>query len=85
MPIDWDDIPIVPDVKPERRRGEIAGYSSDEGTLTKLMQRHPEGGGPYGGRDNALTACVGYFRSTRIDYNFAAPAILHWKIGRAHV
>lgn len=78
MPIDWDDIPIVPDVKPERKRGEIAGYSSDEGTLTKLMQRHPEGGGPYGGRDNALTACVGYFRSTRIDYNFAAPAILHW-------
>jgi RecA/RadA recombinase len=36
-----------------------------------LYQRHPEGGGPYGGRDNAITAYVGYLRSTGLDYDGA--------------
>lgn len=34
-----------------------------------LFQQHPEGGGPYGGRDNALTAMVGYLRRKRLDYH----------------
>jgi hypothetical protein len=72
----WD-IPDIPDPKPERKHGNNSNYS-DDGTLAKLRQRHPEGGGPYGGRDNALTACVGYMRSTRTDIDFAMPAILDW-------
>ena len=79
MADEWfDELDATPKRRPRAERGEITGYSSDDGTLAKLMQRHPEGGGPYGGRDNALTACVGYYRSTRLDYNFAIAGIQHW-------
>jgi hypothetical protein len=74
----FDELDATPKRRPRAERGEITGYSSDEGTLKKLLQRHPEGGGPYGGRDNALTACVGYYRSTRLDINFAIAGILDW-------
>ena len=67
MAIDWDDIPVVPDIKPERKQRQ-PGEPSGDGTLAKLYQKHPEGGGPYGGRDNAITAYVGYLRSTGLDY-----------------
>jgi hypothetical protein len=67
LAIDWDDIPVVPDIKPERKQRQ-PGEPSGDGTLAKLYQKHPEGGGPYGGRDNAITAYVGYLRSTGLDY-----------------
>ena len=79
MAIDWDDIPVVPDIKPERKQRQ-PGEPSSDGTMAKLYQRHPEGGGPYGGRDNALTAYIGYLRSTRIDYDSAYPAALAWNL-----
>ena len=72
----WD-IPDFPDPKPERKERQ-PGEPSSDGTLAKLLQRHPEGGGPYGGRDNALTACVGYYRSTRLVIDFAIAGILDW-------
>jgi len=74
---DFWDIPIIPDAKPERKQRQT-GERDGDGTLAKLYQRHPEGGGPYGGRDNALTAYIGYLRSTRIDYDSAFPAALWW-------
>jgi archaellum biogenesis ATPase FlaH len=74
----FDELDATPKRRPRAERGEIIGYSSDEGTLKKLLQRHPEGGGPYGGRDNALTACVGYLRSTRVLIDFALPSIYDW-------
>ena len=64
---DFWDIPLVPDAKPERKQRQ-PGEPSGDGTLAKLYQKHPEGGGPYGGRDNAITAYVGYLRSTGLDY-----------------
>ena len=64
---DFWDIPLVPDAKPERKERQ-PGEPSGDGTLAKLYQKHPEGGGPYGGRDNAITAYVGYLRSTGLDY-----------------
>jgi len=72
----WD-IPDIPDPKPERKQRQ-PGEPDGDGTLAKLYQKHPEGGGPYGGRDNALTAYIGYLRSTRIDYDSAYPAALWW-------
>ena len=68
----WD-IPDFPDPKPERKERQ-PGEPSGDGTLAKLYQRHPEGGGPYGGRDNAITAYVGYLRSTGLDYDGALEA-----------
>ena len=95
---DFWDIPLVPDAKPERKERQ-PGEPSGDGTLAKLYQKHPEGGGPYGGRDNAITAYVGYLRSTGIDYdgglaaalafnrNWLDPSLEEWevseKVGRA--
>jgi hypothetical protein len=74
----FDELDATPKRKPRAERGEYTGSDSDDGTLKKLLQRHPEGGGPYGGRDNALTACVGYYRSTRLLIDFAIAGILDW-------
>ncbi len=76
---DFWDIPIIPDTKPEQKNRQ-PGERSDDGTMAKLYQRHPEGGGPYGGRDNALTAYMGYLRSTGIDYDSAYPAAVAWNL-----
>jgi hypothetical protein len=76
---DFWDIELVPDAKPERKQRQ-PGEPSGDGTMAKLYTRHPEGGGPYGGRDNALTAYIGYLRSTGIDYDSAYPAALAWNL-----
>ena len=76
---DFWDIPLVPDAKPERKQRQ-PGEPSGDGTMAKLYTRHPEGGGPYGGRDNALTAYIGYLRSTGIDYDSAYPAAVAWNL-----
>ena len=79
MDKDFWDIELVPDAKPERKQRQ-PGEPSGDGTMAKLYTRHPEGGGPYGGRDNALTAYIGYLRSTGIDYDSAYPAALAWNL-----
>ena len=91
-PFDIWDIPDLPDPKPERKQRQ-PGEPDGDGTLAKLYQKHPEGGGPYGGRDNALTAYVGYLRSTRIDYtgglsaargfnqDWLEPPLQDWEVG----
>ena len=79
MDKDFWDIELVPDAKPERKQRQ-PGEPSGDGTMAKLYTRHPEGGGPYGGRDNALTAYIGYLRSTGIDYDSAYPAALSWNL-----
>ena len=91
-PFDIWDIPDLPDPKPERKQRQ-PGEPDSDGTLAKLYQKHPEGGGPYGGRDNALTAYVGYLRSTRIDYtgglsaargfnqDWLEPPLQDWEVG----
>ena len=79
MDKDFWDIELVPDAKPERKQRQ-PGEPSGDGTMAKLYTRHPEGGGPYGGRDNALTAYIGYLRSTGIDYDSAYPAAVAWNL-----
>jgi RecA-family ATPase len=44
----------------------------------KLLQPHPEGGGPFGGRDNALTSFVGYLRNKRLDYQVGVEMTFYW-------
>lgn len=74
----FDELDPTPKRKPRAER--VPGERSDDGTMAKLYQRHPEGGGPYGGRDNALTAYMGYLRSTGIDYDSAYPAAVAWNL-----
>lgn len=79
MPFEWDDYEPVYETRKTRTPSSTPGvYEDDKPTLERLQQRHPEGGGPYGGRDNALTAMIGYLRSTRIHFDFAVPTVLEW-------
>lgn len=58
------------------------GYSVPEGTTggkwSLLYQDHPEGGGPFGGRDNALTVLCGFLRAKRIPFDAAQPMAFWW-------
>lgn len=77
MDKDFWDIPIIPDAKPERKE-RLRGESDDEQTHHKLMEMHPQGGGPYGGRDNAVIALVGYLRERRFHYDLAVEYAQDW-------
>jgi len=43
-----------------------------------LHDRHPEGGGPFGGRNNALTKLIGYLRAKSVPYDDAIHYALWW-------
>ncbi|CAB4150507.1 Primase, C-terminal 1 [uncultured Caudovirales phage] len=61
MSDDWFDnlerlVPV------QRVRPEASGDDTENPWMA-LFQQHPEGGGHFGGRDNALTTLVGFFRA----------------------
>jgi hypothetical protein len=66
-----DDIP-VPDEEP----GEFGVAGT--GQWSKLFERHPEGGGPFGGRDNALTKLLGFLRAKSIPFDVAVELAKFW-------
>jgi len=66
------------DATPKRPARTERGESNAEYTPSKLMEMHPQSGGPYGGRDNALTALVGHMRERRWDYEMAAEYAQLW-------
>lgn len=66
-----DDIP-VPDEEP----GKIGVAGT--GQWSKLFERHPEGGGPFGGRDNALTKLLGFLRAKSIPFDVAVELAQFW-------
>lgn len=75
MADEWfDELDATPKRRPRAERGEPSG----EYTPSKLMEMHPQSGGPYGGRDNALTALVGHMRERRWDYEMAAEYAQLW-------
>ena len=82
MADEWfDELDATPKRKPRAERGEYNGSASDaEYTHHKLMQQHPEGGGPYGGRDNAVTAMVGYLRERQFHYDLAVAFAQDWNL-----
>lgn len=70
MPIDYDA--IVDD--------DDAGFASPGGKggeWNDLFERHPEGGGPFGGRDNAATKLLGFLRAKRVPFD-AAVVFAEW-------
>ena len=75
MADEWfDELDATPKRPARAERGEPnTGY-----TPSKLMEMHPQSGGPYGGRDNALTALVGHMRERRWDYEMAAEYAQFW-------
>jgi hypothetical protein len=63
MPVNFDD--FAPTEEEVRRTGSSGGPSWSE-----LFQMHPEGGGPAGGRDNALFRLVAFLRAKSVPYEF---------------
>jgi len=47
-------------------------------TLIRLYKPQPEGGGEFGGRDNALTSLVGILRARRFPFDVASKIIKDW-------
>lgn len=73
---DWfDNLPKL--VAPAKRP---IGEAEDDGNnpWLALFQQHPESGGPFGGRDNALTALVGFFRAKGFPIEAAREFALDW-------
>ena len=68
----FDDIKPVSKQVQRRERADVALGENP------LFQPHPEGGGVYGGRDNALTAFVGLCRKKRLDIDAAVSWALSW-------
>lgn len=69
----FDDVQPMP----KRQARQPREGHAEEGT-NPLFQVHPEGGGAYGGRDNALTAFVGLCRKKRLDIDAAVSWALSW-------
>ena len=69
--IDLDDL-----IPPEEPGREKAGGVT--GQWRGLHDRHPEGGGPFGGRDNALTKLIGFLRATSWVFDDAVNYALWW-------
>jgi len=77
VPIDYD---AIPDDAPGDNEGKYAKSSGDGGggKWSKLWEQQPEGGGAFGGRDNALTSLVGFLRAKSFSFEAARFIASHW-------
>ncbi len=73
MDLDWDELPGMDDM-PVRYVGGAHG----KGQWGDCFVRHPEGGGPFGGRDNALTKLVGFLRAKSLPFEVALTFARWW-------
>jgi len=67
----------------QRASSEERAPGADQGTentWAALFAPHPEGAGPFGGRDNALTALVGFERAKRFPFEGGVVFALHWNV-----
>ena len=78
MPISLDEILQAGSPEEPVTRKNGAYPSGGDGDWTKLWQPHPEGGGPFGGRDTALTKLVGFFRAKSYPYEGALEMAHMW-------
>lgn len=58
---DWFD--NLEKIVPVRKTRPDDSGEDTNNPWTALFQQHPQSGGPFGGRDNALTTLVGFFRA----------------------
>lgn len=76
--MNWlDDIKPVPG-KVERIGGDTSANPVNE--WSSLWEDHPEGGGPFGGRDNALTVLVGFLRAKDFPIESALMVADAWNV-----
>lgn len=73
---DWfDDVEVV---RHSKREYTPSGDDTAGDEFKSLWVEHPEGGGPYGGRDNALTAFVGMLRAKSLPFEGALAMAMDW-------
>lgn len=73
----------IPDVKLPRISGASSGAGIPEASGSiwdALFTDHPEGGGPYTGRDNAVTVLCGFFRAKDFPYDIALDIARDWNL-----
>lgn len=74
----FDDIQ---ELKPSRASVSVPGIPNSGGSIWDgLFAEHPEGGGAYGGRDNAVTVLVGFFRAKDFPYDIALDIARDWNL-----
>lgn len=73
MAVDFDELPGMDDM-PVR----YAGGAHGKGQWGDCFVRHPEGGGPFGGRDNALTKLVGFLRAKSLPFEVGLSFARWW-------
>ena len=75
------DHPHIPDEKPARKERQPGELPDDTGNVwAALWGIHPEGGGPFGGRDNALTKFIGFLRAKSIPIEGALQMAQNWNL-----
>jgi hypothetical protein len=73
----------IQEVKPPRISGASSGAGIPEASGSiwdALFTDHPEGGGPYTGRDNAVTVLCGFFRAKDFPYDIALDIARDWNL-----
>lgn len=77
MPLDINDFLAMPEYESSYSGSDPAKPSTSKWSVL-VNEDHPEGGGPFGGRDNALTALVGFLRAKRFPYEVALDYAIYW-------
>ena len=73
----------IQETKPPRIPGTVtgAGIPDVSGSIwDALFSDHPEGGGPYTGRDNAVTVLCGFFRAKDFPFDIALDIARGWNL-----
>lgn len=65
-------------MRKDRRNGNGSHVSAEPSKWKQLFEKHYEGGGPFGGRNNALTMLVGFMRAKRFPYEAALAFADSW-------
>ena len=76
MALDWDEFMGGDDPEPAKKAR--ADGTPGTGKWDALYDTHTEGGGPYGGRNNALLQLVAFFRAKSFPYPVALSMAHDW-------
>lgn len=71
MLIDWNDLP-------DGESSSDVRSADSAGKWNSLFQMHPEGGGPFGGRDNALFKMCAFMRAKTVPFQAAREFAIWW-------
>jgi hypothetical protein len=80
MAMTWDEFMNLPEDGSSDTDGKqpLGGQKGRTNKWSLLFEPHPQGGGPFGGRNNALTCFTGFLRAKRVPFDAALPLAQWW-------